>query len=90
MTTATRSGLKGLFLGLSGLLLGIAGVSFWVGGRSISEFGKVDRVLAELLGLSIAFVTGALGYILKKVADGLAQSEDSAGQRALSPFFANA
>jgi hypothetical protein len=58
----------------------IAGLAFWVGGRAISEFGGVDRVLAEGLGLSIAFATGLLGYILKTTADDLGVNEDSVNE----------
>jgi hypothetical protein len=38
--------------------------------RAISEFGKVDRTIAEFLGLSIAGGAGLLGYILKETANG--------------------
>jgi hypothetical protein len=55
----------------SWLLLGVAGLAFWIGGRAISEFAKVDRILAEFLGLSRAGVTGVAGYLLKTRADDL-------------------
>ena len=71
MTTATRSFWKAFLHGLAWILLAIAGLAFWVGGRAISEFGKIDRILSEMLGLGIAFATGALGYILKTMADDL-------------------
>lgn len=80
MTSATRSLLKGFLRACSWLLLGIAGISFWVGGRAISEFGKVDRILSEFLGLLIAVVTGAAGYVLKTSADDLDATEDSTSQ----------
>lgn len=80
MTTATRSVLKGFLRAGSWLLLGIAGISFLVGGRAISEFGKVDRILSEFLGLLIAAVTGAAGYALKTSADDLDAAEDSTSQ----------
>jgi hypothetical protein len=80
MTITARSVLKSFLLGSSWLLLGIAALAFWFGGRAIHEFGKVDRLLAELLGLSIAVVTGALGFILKSTAENLDGAEDSAGQ----------
>jgi hypothetical protein len=46
---------------------------------ALSEFGKIDRMLAEMLGLIIACATGALGYFLKSSADDLS-SEGSPGQ----------
>ena len=57
-------------------MLGIAGLAFWVGGRAISEFAKVDRILAEFLGLLIAVVIGIAGYLLKTKADDLDGTED--------------
>jgi len=80
MTTATRSVLKASLRAGSWLLLGIAGIAFWVGGRAISEFAKVDRILAEFLGLLIAVVTGIVGYVLKTSADDLDGTEDSTSQ----------
>jgi hypothetical protein len=53
---------------LAWILFAIAGVAFWAGGKIISESAKIDRILAEMLGL-IAFALGALGYILKNGAD---------------------
>jgi hypothetical protein len=50
---------------MSSLLLGIAGLAFLFGGRAISEFGKVDRVLAEMLGLGLAGVFLVLGMVFK-------------------------
>jgi hypothetical protein len=80
MTAANRSALRAFLRGLSWLLLAVAGLSFWVGGRAISEFGKVDRILAEFLGLSLAGVAGLFGYILKEKADAFDDSSDSAAQ----------
>ena len=80
MTSETRSVLKALLRAGSWLLLGIAGIAFWVGGRAISEFAKVDRILAEFLGLLIAGVAGIAGYILKTRADDLDGTEDSTSQ----------
>ena len=53
------------------------GLGVLVGGRAISEFGKTDRILAEMLGLGIAFGCGALGYILKTTAEDLGAEQDS-------------
>jgi hypothetical protein len=57
--------LKTLLQGLGWLLIVIGGLSFWVGGRAISEFAKVDRILAEMVGILIAVVFITLGYALK-------------------------
>ena len=80
VTAATRSFWKAFLHGLSWVLFAIAGLAFWVGGRAISEFGKIDRILAEMLGLLIAFATGALGYVSKNFADDLGSDQDSPGQ----------
>ena len=55
--TDTRSFWKAFLHGLAWVLFAIAGLAFWVGGRAISEFGKIDRILAEMLGLLIAAAT---------------------------------
>ena len=80
MTAATRLFWKAFLHGLAWILFAIAGLAFWVGGRAISEFGKIDRILAEMLGLGIAFASGALGYILKTTADDLGAEQDSSDQ----------
>jgi hypothetical protein len=76
MTAAARPIWKAVLHGLAWVLFAIAGLAFWAGGRAISEFGKIDRILSEFLGLGIAAVTGALGYILKTTADGLGVEQD--------------
>ena len=80
MTAATRSFWKAFLHGLAWILFAIAGLAFWVGGRAISEFGEIDRILAEMSGLGIAFASGALGYILKTTADDLGVEQDSLDQ----------
>ena len=50
-----RSGMKYFLRGLSSFLAVIAGLSFLFGGRAIHEFGNVDRLLAEILGIGVAF-----------------------------------
>lgn len=77
MTAATRSFWKAFLHGLAWVFFAIAGIAFWGGGRAISEFGKIDRILAEMLGLGFAAGTGALGYILKTTADDLGAERDS-------------
>ena len=54
--------------GLSWLLFVVAGLLFWVGGRAISEFAKVERILAEFMGLLLAAGFTALGAIVKSSA----------------------
>ena len=78
--TATRSFWKAFLHGLAWILFAIAGLAFWVGGRAISEFGKIDRIPEEMLGLGIAVASGALGYILKTTADDLGAEQDSSDQ----------
>jgi hypothetical protein len=69
MDTSTKSIPKSFLRGLASVLFGIAGLSFLVGGRAISEFVKVDRLLAELLGLGIAGSCLALGMMLKSAGE---------------------
>ena len=80
VTVATRLVLKAFLRAGSWLSLGIAALAFWVGGRAISEFAKVDRILAEFLGLLIAVVTGIVGYALKTRADDLDGAEGPGSQ----------
>ena len=47
---------KPLLKGTSQVLFVIAGLLFLVGGRAISEFAKIDCVIAEFLGLGLAAV----------------------------------
>jgi hypothetical protein len=71
--------MKALLRGASQTLFVIAALLFFVGGRAISEFTKADRVLAEMLGIGLAFVFGIVGMIAKNAADNL-DDEDSAAQ----------
>ena len=71
--------MKALLTGTSKTLFVIAGFLFFVGGRAISEFTKADRVLAEMLGIGLAFVIGIIGMVAKNAADNL-DDEDSAAQ----------
>jgi len=80
VTAATRSFWKDFLQGLAWVLFAIAVLAFWVGGSAISEFGKIDRIVAEMLGLLIAAATGALGYVLKNFSDDLGSDQDSPGQ----------
>jgi hypothetical protein len=71
--------MKALLRGASQALFVIAPLLFFVGGRAISEFTKADRVLAEMLGIGLAFVFGIAGMVAKNAADNL-HDEDSAAQ----------
>jgi hypothetical protein len=77
ITVVAQSVLKAFLRVVAWLLFVVAGLSFWVGGRAISEFGKVDRMLAEFFGLLVAGVAGLFGYILKEKADDFDDSRDS-------------
>jgi hypothetical protein len=62
---ATRSTLKHFLQGVSSVLIVIAGTSFFVGGRIIHEFGAVDRTLAEIIGIGLAFACLILAVVAK-------------------------
>jgi len=80
LTASTRSALKALLRGVFWLLLVVAGLAFLVGGRASSEFAKTDRILAEMEGIALAVVVGALGFAAKTAADNLDEGKDSSGQ----------
>jgi hypothetical protein len=71
-----ESFVKLLLRGFSWLLFVLGGFSFLVGGRMISEFWKIDRILAEMIGLGIAAACGALGYVLKTAGEPDEVNED--------------
>ena len=72
----TRSAWQPFLRAISWLLFGIAGFSFLLGGMVISDVGKIDRTIAELLGFLIAAATGVAGYMLKSAADDLIGPSD--------------
>lgn len=76
MTTTTRSLWRALLHAVAWILFAIAGLAFWWGGRAISEFGNIERIFSEMLGLGIAFAAGGLAYILKTKADDLGAEQD--------------
>ena len=80
MTPATRSLLKPFLHGLAWILFTIAGLVFLAGGKIITESGKVDRILAEMLGIMIAFAIGAVGYVFKNIGDDVGTDEDLPSQ----------
>jgi len=69
--------MKSLLRGVAHLLFVIAALSFFVGGRAISTFTKRERVLAEIKGIGLAVVCGALGALAKSAGDNLDDGEDS-------------
>ena len=71
--------MKALLRGTSQILFVIAVLLFFVGGRAINTFAKTDRVLAEVLGIGLAFLVGVFGMVAKNTADNL-YDEDSAAQ----------
>jgi hypothetical protein len=77
MNASKKSAARALLRGVSWILFAVAGGAFWVGGRAISEFGKIDRVVAEIEGLCLAIVSGALGLWAKSTADDFDKGEES-------------
>ena len=81
--------MKHFLRGLSSFLALIAGLSFFFGGRAIHEFGKVDRSLAEILGIGVAFACLIAIAISKHVIDDIewkeANEEASALARKIKP-----
>jgi nitrogen fixation-related uncharacterized protein len=57
------------------LILG--GLSFWVGGRMIHAFFNVERFTAEAEGISLAVVLIAVGFLLKTVASGFDDPDET-------------
>jgi hypothetical protein len=71
--------MKALLKGTSQILFVVAGLLFFVGGRAINAFTKTDRVMAEMIGIGLAFVLGIFGMVAKNAADNF-DDQDSAGQ----------
>jgi len=69
--------MKYVLRGVAQILFVAAGLSFLWGGRAISEFTKTERIPAEIEGIGLAFVTGALGFLAKNAADDVGESKDS-------------
>lgn len=61
--------MKELIRGLAWLSFAIAGLLFWVGGRAFAEFGHMDRLLGEILGLALAAVFAAIGMVAKNAGE---------------------
>ena len=73
MRTAYKSFLKCV----SGILAVIAGLSFFWGGHAISDFFKIDRIFAEILGLGIAVICGAISFAVNNALDDTAVIEEN-------------
>ena len=70
--------MKSLLKGTSQALIVIAALLFFWGGRAISEFAKMERVGAEVIGIGSAVVLGILAFIAKSAADNLDGKDSSA------------
>ena len=68
MDNPTNPFTRPLMLGLAWLLHVAAGLLVLYGGGAISEMWKIDRMLAEFLGIGLAVALIGLGFILKKAA----------------------
>lgn len=80
MTALMRRTAKHLLVGLGWILLVIAGCSFFVGGRAISEFGNVERILAEVLGIAFAIACAALGVLAQAAGERLGEQDQAKRQ----------
>jgi hypothetical protein len=80
MNATVHSTQKTILMGLSWLLFVIAGLAILVAGSAISDFGKVDRTLAEVVGDAGALLIAGLGYMVKRIAGDLGETEDSSGR----------
>jgi hypothetical protein len=75
MPASIRTRVKVLLHGVAWLLFATAGIAFFVGGRTMSEFAKTDRPLAEMEGLALAAVCAGLGAVAKAAAEHLDEEE---------------
>ena len=84
-----RTSPKYFLRGLSSFLGVIAGLSFLFGGRAIHAFGKVDRLLAEILGIGVAFACVIAISISKHLIDDIewkeANEEEAASAGEMKP-----
>ena len=59
------------------MLFVIAAVlTFWAGGRALHEFGQIDRVLGEMVGLVLAGVLGLVAVLLRGFAQRIEDHDD--------------
>lgn len=57
--------LKRFLQSVSPALFAFAGLSFLFGGRAIHEFGGLNRTLAEIIGIGLAFLCLVVGVVGK-------------------------
>jgi uncharacterized membrane protein YqjE len=75
MNTSANSGLRLLLLRVARLLFVAAGLTFLYCGRVIYAIAGTARMKAEMEGIGVAIVFGALGAWAKSSADELKDSE---------------
>ncbi len=75
MNAAARSAAILLLRGVAWVFFALAGLAFWFGGRAISEFGKTDRLLAEMEGLALILLFMGLGAIAEMAKNRLEEGE---------------
>jgi len=56
---------KSFLRGIAPVLFAVAGGSFFFGGKVISVAAKTDRLIAEMGGIGLALIFGALGLWAK-------------------------
>ena len=71
--------MKLLLRGVSQTLIVVAALSFFFGGRAISEFTRMNRVGAEVIGIGSAVVLAILAFVAKSAAGNL-EGKDSSAQ----------
>ncbi len=69
MNATWRSSLQVILRGMCWILALVAFFAFFAGGKIISESYKVDRILAEMLGIGIAVAAGVGAAFLKSASD---------------------
>ncbi len=69
--------MKSLLKRISQTLMVIAALLFLFGGRAISEFAKMERLGAEVIGIGSAVVLGILAFIAKSAADDIHAKDSS-------------
>jgi hypothetical protein len=75
MANFTKATLRHILLGLSKVMFVVGGLSFLFGDRALMEFGKVDFVLAEFIGIGFAAFCMIIGLIAHHKAEDLEWQE---------------
>lgn len=85
MNSSTRTRTKSLLRGIAWLFFVTAGLAFLFGGGLIHAVRGTDRILAEIEGMALAFLSGGLGLTAKNAEDRLDEGEvDPNGPKSLS------